>query len=797
MYYRESTNLGLTWGSKVNITNYNDAVSGHRAWLEVSCLYTSDDNLHIIWNGSVFTPGEGAGSRSCRIFHWSDVNGIIGTVYNAEWSPLDADCVMGFNVMNVGKFTISECNNKLYTIWSQANDPDNGLIDDCADATLAPVNVGGNAEIYLSVSAGLTGLGWDAPRNLTNTYTPGCDTTGGNECDSDNWASMSRYGMDNTALSFNAAGAAAALTVDPSGGTYTGSYYLDVQYVNDLFPSAAPYAGTPEIYNPNPIRWFRLPCVDPIVQSNISLSPSRILYPTYLMHGVDSVVPVTIENSGNTAATGTISKVETTGPTGWLAFDLASFNIPSALNNFDTVNVTLNNGGVVNNPGTVVNLIGWIILDVDQPTVRDSVSLEIDFLIADTIVGASFDTIATSCLQLVVGNTGNMGNAGANNNGGANMNFFADCDQNDTIPGDASVYLYDGSPVVITSDTLASWSIFGDGFATENGFKPIESDPSPGTFSGADYNAYWSGQFVTVDSSLTLEKTWYAPTTVANCDFIIQTLCIYATDGLAKSGLAIGEAWDWDVPSDSAVRNSAGSDPFSGTVWLQGGEWTDPGGDTLECQQNDARFAGAALIGYTDAANGTLNTGDPENFYTALNEDFVIPTGGFDPAELYTNMQTNNGFSAVPSTTIEDQHMVMTVFKNYSLAAGDTLVIHIVMATVENGVSGDLVQAIQDGRTWFNAHPNLPKRPSGFVSCCVGETGDVNSDGNRTLTDLTQLVNYLFVTFVPPNCLPAANTNGDAACGITLTDLTRLVNKLFVTFVPCADCASFDNSLCP
>jgi hypothetical protein len=515
------------------------------------------------------------------------------------------------------------------------------------------------------------------------------------------------------------------------------------------------------------------------------------------MHGVDSVVPVTIENSGNTAATGTISKVETTGPTGWLAFDLASFNIPSALNNFDTVNVTLNNGGVVNNPGTVVNLVGWIILDVDQPTVRDSVSLEIDFLIADTIVGASFDTIATSCLQLVVGNTGNMGNAGANNNGGANMNFFADCDQNDTIPGDASVYLYDGSPVVITSDTLASWSIFGDGFATENGFKPIESDPSPGTFSGADFNAYWSGQFVTVDSSLTLEKTWYAPTTVANCDFIIQTLCIYATDGLAKSGLAIGEAWDWDVPSDSAVRNSAGSDPFSGTVWLQGGEWTDPGGDTLECQQNDARFGGAALIGYTDAANGTLNTGDPENFFTALNEDFVIPTGGFDPAELYTNMQTNNGFSAVPSTTIEDQHMVMTVFKNYSLAAGDTLVIHIVMATVENGVSGDLVQAIQDGRTWFNAHPNLPKRPSGFVSCCVGETGDVNSDGNRTLTDLTQLVNYLFVTFVPPNCLPAANTNGDAACGITLTDLTRLVNKLFVTFVPCADCASFDNSLCP
>lgn len=82
-------------------------------------------------------------------------------------------------------------------------------------------------------------------------------------------------------------------------------------------------------------------------------------------------------------------------------------------------------------------------------------------------------------------------------------------------------------------------------------------------------------------------------------------------------------------------------------------------------------------------------------------------------------------------------------------------------------------------------------------SCCVGETGNVNGDGTTNLTDLTQMVNFLFVTFVPPACVPAANTNGDASCTLNLTDLTRLVNKLFVTFVPCAPCASFDNTLCP
>jgi hypothetical protein len=547
------------------------------------------------------------------------------------------------------------------------------------------------------------------------------------------------------------------------------------------------------------MKWFRLPCVDPVVSASLFLSQTTIGYPEYVMPGQDTTFTLVIENNGNTDLNITsINLIETSPVAGWLAASAASLSIPAAINNTDSITVTLNNGGVINVAGPTA-LNGFVEFISNAPTSPDTFAI-VDFLVADTVVGQVWQTLSTSCIALAMGNQGNMGNAGNDGVGGANMNFALDCDQFDTIPGDATVYLYDGSPVVLKvvgSDTLASWSIFSDGFASPNGFKPIVSDPEPATFTGTGFEAIYSGQFVSSDSSLTLEKTVYFPTAVDSCNFLIQALCITSTDGTAQNGLAIGEAWDWDVPSDTAVRNSAGSDPFSGTVWLQGGEWNEPVGDGLECQQNDARFGGAGLIGYTDAANGTLNTGDPANFYTALNSDFVTVAGGFIPGELYTNMQTNNGFTAVPSTTIEDQHMVMTVFKNYNLAAGDTLVIWTAMAVVENGVSGDLVQAIQDARAWFAAHPNLPKRPSGFVSCCVGETGDVNSDGNRTLTDLTQLVNYLFVTFVPPNCLPAANTNGDAACGITLTDLTRLVNKLFVTFVPCADCASFDNQLCP
>lgn len=84
------------------------------------------------------------------------------------------------------------------------------------------------------------------------------------------------------------------------------------------------------------------------------------------------------------------------------------------------------------------------------------------------------------------------------------------------------------------------------------------------------------------------------------------------------------------------------------------------------------------------------------------------------------------------------------------------------------------------------------------AGCCVGLTGNVNNDpGNTvTLTDLTGLVNNLFVTFTPVGCRSEANTSGDAACGVTLTDLTVMVNYLFVTFTPPASCSDFNEEAC-
>ncbi|MEE8576979.1 MAG: hypothetical protein V3T31_06960 [candidate division Zixibacteria bacterium] len=74
--------------------------------------------------------------------------------------------------------------------------------------------------------------------------------------------------------------------------------------------------------------------------------------------------------------------------------------------------------------------------------------------------------------------------------------------------------------------------------------------------------------------------------------------------------------------------------------------------------------------------------------------------------------------------------------------------------------------------------------------CCVGTAGNVNGDSGDAvdISDLTKLVNHLFVTFEELECYGEANTNGDAQCNVDISDLTKLVNHLFVTFETLAPC---------
>jgi len=53
IWYRESTDRGLSWGAVTNATNFQNAIANDpahfTAWVEVQALYTSDGNLHLVF----------------------------------------------------------------------------------------------------------------------------------------------------------------------------------------------------------------------------------------------------------------------------------------------------------------------------------------------------------------------------------------------------------------------------------------------------------------------------------------------------------------------------------------------------------------------------------------------------------------------------------------------------------------------------------------------------------------------------------------------------------------------------
>lgn len=74
------------------------------------------------------------------------------------------------------------------------------------------------------------------------------------------------------------------------------------------------------------------------------------------------------------------------------------------------------------------------------------------------------------------------------------------------------------------------------------------------------------------------------------------------------------------------------------------------------------------------------------------------------------------------------------------------------------------------------------------ASCCAGATGNVDCDpGNGVdISDLTALIDHLYVTLSPLCCPEEANVDGQP--GIDISDLTALIDYLYISFTPPAAC---------
>ncbi|MEA3296810.1 MAG: hypothetical protein U9R56_02975, partial [candidate division Zixibacteria bacterium] len=719
----------------------------------------------------------------CRMFHWGENNGFntdhsdglprgnIRTVANLDWSGVEdpeLECNGGAWQMIGSKMSLSECDGKLYFLWVQFNDLPNGIGGDCAERAWAGDAVGAaNGELYFAISSDY-GITWDGARNLTNSRTPNCDSASGTggRCESDHWPSMNRIGTNTECANISG-----TEIVDPTG-EYTGGYYLDVQYISD--PDAGGIVQDEGSWQVADVKWFRLACVEPEPTALFNPSWSSIAFPAWCKHGewIDSTL--VIENSGNVTLNATVTvTMDPPYASGWLTTDFGgSISIPSGTGNVISGTVSLNAGGYIDDAGTIVNLTGDITFTGNQ--VGSPNVMPISFFVVDTLIPPEFDTLFTPSLCLVVCNNGNWGNQGA---GHVNLDYFdyGDCDNaeegsdGDTLPGDATIYMYDASPVICWTEgetVNCNYSCFGQGYTSDHGFFPM-SHISPTDM--GNYDMYKS-EFVTRDTGIMIEKTWIAPNDPAQ--FIIQILKIYVLDGETHDGLAIGEGMDWDIPADSGSWNRSGFNAENRLMYQIGSEFDQD--DAYECMDNSDRAGGLALLEIYE--NGDAST-EFHGVYTEDNSTQVYPFEHFNNDSIYTHMGANTGYVAEADSIDADLHMVFTFRYDYTLTPIDTLVIYKVALTTYDGGTADMVTTAELAHAYYEDHIKPP-----VLGCCI-IPADINYDQDPTspnIVDMVYLVNFMFNAGPPPPCMPAADVNGDGdPTSPNIVDMVYLVNFMF------------------
>ncbi len=74
--------------------------------------------------------------------------------------------------------------------------------------------------------------------------------------------------------------------------------------------------------------------------------------------------------------------------------------------------------------------------------------------------------------------------------------------------------------------------------------------------------------------------------------------------------------------------------------------------------------------------------------------------------------------------------------------------------------------------------------------CCVGSTGNIDgSPGDSTdVSDLTSLIDFLFISYAEPACLAEANVDGSIDGVIDVSDLSALIDFLFISYAPLIPC---------
>jgi hypothetical protein len=184
--YIQSTDYGATWGSMVNVTNYQTADTV-RAYNTVSGIYDQSDNLHLVWDGHLLTGG--SGYVAAAIFHWSAATGIDvvsgpGTISGTFWWNNTATPSVWSNDVTRPSLSIDTTGNLYCVFAGQRNDDDS--------------SAGGfiNMDLYGTGSAD-GGNAWSPVFNITESHTPGGQA---GQCDDDEFPTLTAFTTDSVRM---------------------------------------------------------------------------------------------------------------------------------------------------------------------------------------------------------------------------------------------------------------------------------------------------------------------------------------------------------------------------------------------------------------------------------------------------------------------------------------------------------------------------------------------------------------------------------------------------------------------
>jgi hypothetical protein len=180
--YVQSTDYGATWGSMVNVTNYQSSDTV-RAYNTVSGIYDNSDNLNLVWDGHLLTGG--AGYVAAAIFHWSAATGIDvmsgpGMISGTYWWNNTATPAVWSNDVTRPSLSIDTTGNLYCVFAGQRND------DDSSAAGFI------NMDLYGTGSAD-GGNTWSPVFNFTNSHTPGGQA---GQCDDDEFPTLTAFTPD-------------------------------------------------------------------------------------------------------------------------------------------------------------------------------------------------------------------------------------------------------------------------------------------------------------------------------------------------------------------------------------------------------------------------------------------------------------------------------------------------------------------------------------------------------------------------------------------------------------------------